>query len=199
MAKLPDDLKKGMTNMRRGLDNGDGSLAGIANSYTFNVAGTVGAGVDQLNLFNFPTDILQSGATLCPTVTQVTSTGYTVAQLASHFLTHPAPLVNWNIPSSTNQAVLASMVYYVVRRGAAGKFSQDDYPVAALLTSMQYQSDRVQFSASGTIIFDGETFARFTWSAQTPAVTLQVSMNFGPEVDLRAMAQRAAPVTIQGG
>ena len=185
----------------RGLDNGAGSQAGIANSYTFNIVGTVlGPNtVDQLNLFNIPTDQLQSGAVLCPTVTQVVNTGYTVAQLASHFGTHPAPLVNWNIPASTNQNVLSSMVYYVVRRGASGKFSQEDYPVAGLLTSSQFQSDRVQFSASGSVQFDGETFARFTWSAQNPVVSITLSMNFGAEVDLRAMAQSAQPVTIQGG
>lgn len=187
--------------MKRNLDNGDGSLGGIANSYTFNVTGTVlGVNtVDQLNLFNLPTDQLQAGAVLCPAVTQVVSTGYTIAQLAQHFLTHPAPLVNWNIPASLNQAVLASMVFYTVRRSASGAFSQQDYPVAALLTSTQFQNDRVQFSASGSVMYDGETFARFTWAAQNPVVTLTISMNFGPEVDLRAMAQRAAPVVIAGG
>ncbi len=186
----------------RNLDNGDGSLAGVANNYTFNVTGTVLGGAhttDQLNLFNIPTDIIAVGQTLCPVTTQVGSTGYSVAQIASHFGTHPAPLVNWNIPASTNQSVLASMTYFTVRRSPSGKFSQEEIPVATLLTSGQYQNDRVQYSASGQIIFDGETFARFNWSAQNPVVTLLISFSFGPEVDLRSMARTAAPVVIAGG
>ncbi len=188
--------------MNRNLDNGGGSLAGIANTYTFNVTGTASGGattLDQLVLLNFPTDITQSSATLTPGVVQVGSTGYTNAQIAQHFLTHPAPLVNWNIPSSTNSAVLSSMIYYSVRRTPAGKLQQDETPVANLLTSMQYQSDRIQFVASGTIMFDGETFGRWIWSQQNPAVTLTIALSFGEEVDLRAFAKRAAPAVIAGG
>lgn len=195
---LPDIVLPPKNQSRRNLD-GDGSLAGMAAQYTFNVTGTAGSNTDQLNLFNVPTDVLQSGATLCPTVTQVPSSGYTAGQLAEHFQSHPAPLVNWNIPASTNQNVLASMIYTTVRREATGKLIQDDVPVANLLTASMFQSDRVQFSASGQILFDGATFARFTWTQQTPAVTLTIAMGFGPSFDARKYVNAAAPAVVTGG
>jgi hypothetical protein len=193
---MQDPISAALNAKRRLEGDGGDSMAGIAKNYTFRAVGQNSAsGKDVAAFFNVPTDTLLAGE-VAATITQTSQTGFTLLQMAEHFQTHPAPLVNWNLPFATNAAVISTMKFLWVRKEPDNTQASKDTDVATQLTPGDFQSARVQFKGDGKRIYDGQTYLRWMWDSQSPAVTVMLSLSFGPSVDLRAMAREAAPVLI---
>ncbi len=181
---------------KRRADGVAGPLAGVDTTYTFNVVGQIVTTDEQAPFFNTVSDVAISANHTVLTPTQTPSSGWTLAQIAAFFASHPAPLVNMNIPFVSVAAMIAGMILYTVRRTPDGKTMQSDLNLATLQSASDYQNTRVQVEANGKIVFDGVTYARLAWTAQNPAALMTVSWSFGKSLDLRDGVQEAAPVKI---
>jgi hypothetical protein len=192
---LRDAEKAGML---RHLDDA-GSMAGVAKNYTFNVTGTLlnspTVTQDVAAFLNIPVPTLKSGQALA-SIVQDTESGFTLYEIAQHFATHPAPLVNWNIPFSSAAAIISTMKFFWIRKEPDGQQTQKEISVATQLTAQDFQNTRVQFSADGKLIYDGETFLQFVSSALNPVANYIVSLSFGEAFDLRSLAKTAKPVRL---
>ena len=185
---------------KRGLDFAAGALSGVAQLFTFRATGTVAnPGVVDSDVFpfgNMVADTYATGEIICPTIVQTNGNGFTMQQIAEHFLTHPAPPVNVNIPNLAPDAV-ASGVLSLRRKTPDGKYTNLDFPLSSYLTAEQFQSNRVQVPLSGQEKLDGYTYMRIAWGSMNPAVSnALISITLGAGFDARAMVPDAPPLTI---
>lgn len=185
---------------KRGLDFAAGALAGVAQLFSFRATGTVAnPGVVDSDVFvfgNMVPDTYAAGEVICPTILQTNGNGFTMQQIAEHFLVHPAPPVNMNIPNLSPDAI-GSGTLSLRRKTPDGKYTNLDFPLSSYLTSMDQQTNRVQVPLSGQEKLDGYTYMRVSWASMNPVVSnVLISITLGAGFDARSMVPDAPPLTI---
>ena len=150
----------------------------------WSVTGTAGSTNDQSDFYNLLTAVVESSATLSPTLTPASSS-YTAAQLARYIADNPAALRMIHLTSASVDNLFDG-AQLRFKRITPDLADQSETVLLDTFVHDQRQDKKVLSIPINGEVLDGYTWPRLLTPGQVAAATFKISFAFGAANDKRA-------------